>query len=152
MDPTTSKTNAATASTAALLSWVLPGAGHIYAGHKARGIIILAVIAVTFWGGVAIGGVKTTIQPKERRAWFMAQMCTGAHAFAVLSLANRIPNKERWEYSEYVAYAPVDDIAVVYTGVAGLLNLLVILDVLGRPAPSPQTADAKRTGPRREKT
>jgi TM2 domain-containing membrane protein YozV len=117
---------------AAFLTWLLPGLGHIYIGHKARGIIFMTVIAVTFWGGVAIGGVKSTVLPKERQAWFIAQVCNGAHTAAVLALATRVPDYKRWEHSPYVAYAPAADIAVVYTGVAGLLNVLVIFDVLGR--------------------
>jgi len=117
---------------AAFLTWLLPGLGHVYIGDRARGIIFMTVIAITFWGGVAIGGVKSTVLPAERQAWFMAQVCTGAHTAAVLALASRIPDYKPYEHSPYVAYAPAADIAVVYTGVAGLLNILVIFDVLGR--------------------
>jgi len=111
---------------------MLPGLGHVYVGQKARGIIFMTVIAMTFWGGVAIGGVKSTVLPSERQAWFMAQVCTGVHAAAVMALASHIPDHKPYEHSPYWAYAPAADIAVVYTGVAGLLNVLVVFDVLGR--------------------
>lgn len=134
---------------AAFAGWLVPGLGHILVGHRVRGIILLVAVGVTFWCGVAIGGVKSTIQPNERTAWFMAQVCTGGHAMAVLGLARTLPDKPPWEFSEYVAYAPAEDIAVVYTGVAGLLNVLAIFDVLGRSRPAGATEPAKRGPPPR---
>ncbi len=143
---------AADAPVAALLTWVLPGLGHIYTGHKVRGIIFMAVIAATFWGGVAIGGVKTTVQPQERTAWFMAQICTGVHATAALALSRQIEDKPAYEYSPYVAFSPAEDVAVVYTGVAGLLNVLVIFDVLTRGRHAGGAAMDKRGPPAKGKT
>jgi hypothetical protein len=139
----------AKAVVAAIAGWLVPGLGHIIVGHRVRGIILLVVIGVTFWGGVAIGGVKSTIQPHDRTAWFMAQACTGVHAMAVLSAARTVPDKPPWEFSEYVAYAPAEDIAVVYTGIAGLLNVLAIFDVLGRTRPADAAESAKRGPPPR---
>lgn len=137
---------------AAVVGWLVPGLGHIYLGHRTRGIVLLVAIGVTFWGGVAIGGVKTTILPNERTAWFVAQICTGSHALATLALSRSLPDKPPWEYSNFVAYAPAEDIAVVYTGVAGLLNVLVIFDLLGRCRPSESAAEtAKRAPPPRGK-
>lgn len=116
----------------AILGWLVPGLGHIYLGHRVRGVILLVTISATFWGGVAVGGVKTTVQPNERTAWFVAQICTGANCLADLAWAKTIPNPGPGEYSEYVVHAPSEDIAVVYTGVAGLLNILAIFDALSR--------------------
>ncbi len=134
---------------AAVLSWLVPGLGHVYLGHRARGVIILVAIGLAFWAGVAIGGIKTTVQPTERQAWFAAQVCTGVHAMAVVALSKRLEDKPPYEYSRYVAYYPVDDIAVVYTGVAGLLNVLVILDVLARGPKVVEAAAARTTRPER---
>lgn len=142
------RTSAAHSTAAAVLTWVLPGLGHIYIGHRARGCIFLVVIAVTFWGGVAIGGVKTTIQPQERQAWFLAQICTGSHALAAMAWSDRIPDKG----SSYNAYYPADDISVVYAGVAGLLNVLVIFDVLSRGENASAPAIVKRGPPTRSPT
>lgn len=63
---------------AAILAWLVPGAGHIYIGRRARGIIIFLTIAATFWTGVAFGGVMT-VDYHNQRWWFVAQMCTGIH-------------------------------------------------------------------------
>jgi len=125
----------------AIASWLVPGLGHFLIGEKMRGIIFLVTVTVTFWGGVAIGGVRSTIDPENRKAWFMAQICNGASASAGLAWSKQI-RVEAGQPSEYLAYWPVDDIAVVYTGVAGLLNLLVVFDALAR-------ADNRRLTPHR---
>jgi len=114
-----------------LLAWILPGLGHVYIGERKRGLIILVTIAVTFWGGVAIGGVRHTVNPQTKRLWFLAQITAGshtvvAHLFGVLSrrgLESEEIATNHWQSAE---------LATVYTGVAGLLNVLVILDALGR--------------------
>jgi len=112
-----------------LLAYLVPGLGHFYLGERTRGIIFCAVITVTFWCGVAIGGVRTTVDTQQRRAWFIAQLCAGANTLAIVGVQKVF--EERFK-SLPKAYWPAEDIAVVYTGVAGLLNLLVILDALVR--------------------
>ena len=145
---------------AGFLGLVFPGLGHLYLGDRIRGIIFAVVISVTFWGGVAIGGVRTTVDLQERKAWFLAQLCAGTHVLAVLAV-QRIDPPEGWRDPDPEddgwprAFWPAEDIAVVYTGVAGLLNLLVILDVLiraegpagphGREPPGPGRRSPPRT-------
>lgn len=114
---------------AVLLAWLVPGLGHIYLGHRVRGIILLVAISVTFWAGVAIGGVKSTVEPHQRTAWFCAQLCTGVHAVATYAWGNQLRQADP---RRGLAYWPAEEVAVVYSGVAGLLNLLVIMDVLVR--------------------
>lgn len=119
---------------AGLLAWLLPGAGHIFLGHRARGVIYLVTIAATFWGGIAIAGVHDTVNPQQRFVWFIGQLCTGSHALVVIGL-NRESGIDPQEMVN-TSFMSVD-IGVVYTGVAGLLNLLAILDALARAdAPS----------------
>ena len=116
---------------AGLLSWILPGAGHAFLGDLNRGILIFVTIATTFWGGIAIGGVRTTVDPQRQKLWFMAQICSGGHAIVAGAwgrasregVSNAQLASSEWKSLE---------IGLVYTGVAGLLNLLVIMDALIR--------------------
>lgn len=119
---------------AGILSWLVPGLGHIYLGHRVRGLICLVTITVTFWTGVAIGGVQGTVDPRERTMWFMAQLCTGGNTLAAYGLHEAVePHQAAGQQSTAVlAHWLSSDVGVHYTGVAGLLNLLVILDALGR--------------------
>lgn len=120
---------------AGFLAWLLPGLGHIYVGERKRGIVILATIGALFWTGVAIGGVRETVDANRKRLWFMAQIASGSHAigaygFGEISrrgLTNAQLVSSRWNSVE---------VAMVYTGVAGLLNLLAILDALVRVDPA----------------
>jgi hypothetical protein len=118
-----------------ILAWLVPGVGHLLIGERKRGWIILATIGLTFWGGIVIGGVRSTVDPG--RLWFVAQVPVGAHAIAAYYLGQRSRAElakaggpvvvqsvtSRWQGAE---------IGTVYTGVAGLLNVLAILDALGR--------------------
>jgi len=130
-----------TAPIAGFLGWLVPGLGHIYLGHRVRGLVCLVTITVTFWSGVAIGGVQATVDPQERTLWFMAQLCTGGNTLAAYGLHRVVePQPAAGQRPAAVsAHWLSSDVGVHYTGVAGLLNLLVILDALGRAdAPSPK--------------
>jgi hypothetical protein len=125
----TEQTSSSTAL-AACLAWVIPGMGHWWLGHRARAAIFFVVITVTFWAGVAVGGVRNTISPKENGAWIAAQLCVGPQALFVLYLNQK--TLERPDSDSLKAPWPASNISVVYAGVAGLLNLLVIIDAMAR--------------------
>jgi len=133
---------------AGFLGWLVPGLGHIYLGHRVRGIVCLVTITVTFWTGVAIGGVQGTVDPKERTLWFMAQLCTGGNTLAAYGLHSIVePHPVAGQRPPAVlAHWLSSDVGVHYTGVAGLLNLLAILDALGR-ADAPYPKSARRDHP-----
>jgi hypothetical protein len=119
---------------AALLAWLVPGLGHWYLGHRDRAIILFVTIVVLFWGGVALGGVRSTFNVQENGPWLAAQICTGPQAIVGLMWAKSLkgPQPGLGIVDRNEASYPSADIAVVYSGVAGLLNLLVIIDVLAR--------------------
>ena len=117
--------------TAGLAGWLLPGLGHLVCGERRRGWVLLITMAAIFWSGIAIGGIRYTVDPQAKRLWFMAQVCNGAHALGAYGWGavarggqdRKLIATSRWDAVE---------IGVVYTGVAGLLNVLVILDALVR--------------------
>lgn len=136
------------AGLAGLLGWIVPGLGHVFIGDRVRGIICMATIVLTFWTGIAIGGVRGTVDPRERTLWFMAQLCTGTNAGLAYvirenivsgdSLTQRASSPPPWVSSE---------IGVHYTGVAGLLNILVILDAMARAERIGPGQGLRRRGP-----
>lgn len=113
---------------AGLLTWLLPGAGHLFIGERGRGLIFMIAIAATYWGGVAIGGVENTINIQERRLWFIGQICAGGHALATLVWDEALDSGP----GERRAYGRAEEVAVVYTAICGMLNVLIIFDVLVR--------------------
>lgn len=132
-----------------LAGWVVPGLTHWLIGQRGRGAIFFVCITATFWTGVAVGGAYTTLGDPENRPWLIAQIGAGGNVVAGLVLGNKIvtPRMAKADYT-YRSYWPASDIGIVYTAVAGLLNVLVILDGLVRADRmlAPETAGAERGG------
>jgi len=143
--------------TAGVLAWLLPGAGHLYLGQRRFALIFGAAIMLPYLTGVAIGGVKTLVNPYLNRWLFLAELGAGGPTTVFLLWNNRIggldartatsiirqdaaflryPPDRRQELRRrlhpYVAYYPTSDVAQIYLAVAGLLNVLAILDAMTR--------------------
>jgi len=130
------------------LTWLLPGLGHIFIGQRTRGLVLLVTITATFWTGVAIGGVRATIDPHERTLWFVAQMCTAGNTLTGFALHKYLDSRDSSENESTVAsHWSSAEIGVHYTGVAGLLNLLIIFDALARTEPAGRNVPKKRKPP-----
>lgn len=140
---------------ALLLGWLVPGLGHIFIHHRTRGLIFLVTITATFWTGVAVGGIRSTVNLNERPLWFVAQIGTGGNT--LLAWAGHEATKKGSD-SQAQSVAPKSfahwkslDVAIHYTGVAGLLNVLVLLDLMARSeirkkSPSPELLAVTRGG------
>jgi hypothetical protein len=131
---------------AGLLAWLIPGAGHWFLGRRVRAVILFVIIQGLFWWGVAIGGVFT-VDPREELWWSRAQLCTGAggvvsyyrqsakHQSLVEEAKATDGDLDHVTQSlkaakNLVLVAPAAGPARVFTGVAGMLNLLCIIDVV----------------------
>jgi hypothetical protein len=139
---------------AALATWLVPGLGHLLIGDRTRGIAFLVVITLTFWTGVAIGGVKNTVSPVDRTLWFAGQICAGGHTLATLAWAGTMdmpidrPGPEGPFPASIIGYGRTEEVSVVYTAIAGMLNILIILDVLVRAEKPLQPVPVRAGGPR----
>ncbi|MFH1419064.1 MAG: DUF6677 family protein [Planctomycetota bacterium] len=130
----------------AIFAWVLPGLGHWWIGHRARGVIFFVVTTVTFWAGIAVGGVRGTVTTGENGAWVAAQLCMGPQAIVALRISAEL--KKRPDQALLKADWPASNIGVVYAGIAGLLNLLIIVDVLARAEARRAAVLAARPAPK----
>ena len=162
---------------AAFLAWFVPGAGHVYIGRPRRGVILFVTIAATFWAGIAMGGVMT-VDYRYQRWWFSAQILSGVHglvgwyrqeqvyrelgndpriAWASASADGRPDPRQmlvdyELERKGIVLVNPTAGVARAYSGVAGMLNLLCIFDVLmlalaGRGREPPRTQKTPQQSP-----
>ncbi|MFA5863601.1 MAG: DUF6677 family protein [Phycisphaerae bacterium] len=109
---------------AMLLNWLIPGAGHWYMGDRIRGVIYFIAITMTFWIGILIGGALSTVNIKTNTYWFFAQGFAGGYTILSM-LIGTLPGAMR-------SYSKTLDLSTIYTGMAGLLNIFVILDVTTR--------------------
>lgn len=141
-------TSSLRAPVAGLLAWILPGLGHFYLGDRGRGLVLLVVVTATFWSGVAVGGVGATIDPQGHKLWFTAQICTGGNTLAAYALRQQVDRHRTGDDTlASTGYWLSADIGVHYTGVAGLLNILVILDAIGRSDRSSSKRGGKKKVP-----
>jgi hypothetical protein len=103
-----------------LAAWAVPGAGHFLINEKKRGILIFVFVTALFITGLYIGSVGV-VNRVASWPWFLAQIL---YSPAVGILA-KITQSGHFE-----SYGRPCDIGQIYTGIAGLLNLLCILSAV----------------------
>ena len=117
MTPTTKK--AADPINTILLAWAVPGAGHLLLGRRGKAVLYFVLIVGTFVAGWAITGFRNVYFESGR--WHaLIQMGTGLVA-AVIGLGRSAADPQS-------TVMPVFEIGTLYTMVAGLLNVLVVMD------------------------
>ena len=105
-----------------LMGWLIPGAGYFVLNEKKRSIIIFATIIVTFCTGLYIGSIGV-IDPVGATPWYVygAQIMNSPMVAVLghLTAAGGFP-----------VYGRPNEIGQVYTSIAGLLNLLCIVNAV----------------------
>lgn len=134
---------------AAGLAWLVPGLGHFYQGRVGKALLFFVCIYGVFFFGLAQGGWRNVYFRKdaEEHRWaFYAQLGVGAAALPGIIEApglrqllppswrdyGKIPTEQ--ELNDQHLVGKRTDIALIYTIIAGLLNLLAVLDAYGGPA------------------
>ena len=105
---------------ALVLGWLLPGAGHAYAGRRGKAVLFAVLIIGLLVAGFAMGR-GTNILPNEW--WVAPQLGAGGPTAALMPLAQYLAIREPIDWA-----SPVREIGTLFTAVAGLLNLLVMMD------------------------
>ena len=124
-----------------VLAWLIPGAGHWLLGMRQRAVVIFVAICSTFLIGLILGSIEL-IDPQNAKAWFCAQILCGLPAIISTLLQDSATS-----ITDISSFGRGVDIGQVYAGVAGLLNLICILDALLRS--QQLTAPDKATAPKK---
>ena len=106
--------------TVGLLAWLVPGAGHLALKEKRHAVIIFVTIALTFITGLYIGSIGV-INPVGAKPWYVAQIMNSP-AVAALGHVTKT--------GDYAVYGRPNEIGQIYTSIAGLLNLLCIVNAV----------------------
>lgn len=117
---------------AGIYAWLLPGAGHYFLGQRGMAAVYFIAITFAYGTGLAVGGVKNSVNPRVNPWLFLAELGVGGYTGVGYVVSNRIPDYGPKEPSPYVSYYPESDVAQIYLAIGGLLNLLAILDALMR--------------------
>ena len=106
--------------TVGLLAWLIPGAGHFLLKEKKRAIIISVTIVLTFCAGLYVGSIGV-INPVGAKSWYVAQIINSP-IVAVLGYVATT--------GDYPVFGRPNEIGQIYTTIAGLLNLLCIVNAV----------------------
>lgn len=124
---------------AALLAWLVPGAGHLYAGHRVKGLASLVLILGMYVAGLWVSRCEAVSLEGDmgHQYAFIAQVGAGGPTALALAYSHgKLPWRpergegEYWSEPAYVERLPAIDVGLLLTMVAGLLNLLLIHDAL----------------------
>lgn len=137
---------------AAVLAWLVPGLGHLYQGRTAKGLLFMICILSTFFYGLYLSdgrAVYASWVEGDKRLYYLCQLGAGLAALPALLQTYLVRNGKApllggmmappvtpAQLSEWYRTLNVYfDLGTVYTTIAGLLNVLVIYDAWGGPAP-----------------
>ncbi len=154
---------------ASFLAWLWPGAGHLYQGRWAKGMMFMVCVLTTFFYGLFLGEgrvVYASWRKADRRLPYLCQIGVGLPATPALIQAYRASHDQPAWWSGFMAppklhpnevLGPDDpapqtlseltkrlnrrfELGTLYTMIAGLLNVLVIWDAWGGPVGSDDTS------------
>jgi len=150
---------------AGVLALLLPGLGHFYQGHRLRAAYVALGVLGLFFGGILIGGIDS-VDSREDRIWFLGQALVGPIAFGAdhlhqtrFKVLDQITNQPRSAdpgeardprtarpYADPTGNGPpnikslakVNELGTLFSTIAGMLNLIVIIDagLTTRPRPA----------------
>lgn len=162
---------------AALLAWLWPGAGHLYQGRTAKGVLFMVCILGTFIFGLTIGQghvVYASLKPNDRRLPYLCQVGVGLPALPALVQANRVRRgqkpfeifgiqdfmappevHDRWQpgavpdelSQRHERTAAMFEMGTLFTMIAGLLNVLAIYDAFAGPVVAQPETKPERPPP-----
>jgi len=131
----------------ALASWLLPGAGYWLIGQRVRAVTVGVTILATFTLGILISGIRVVQAPDLSgpgnpaqqilaRPWFIGQVLIGPVGIGAAYVSSELAASPTYRAIE--AKARLAEIGTLYTAVAGMLNLLTLIDASYRAAGAPR--------------
>ncbi len=121
-----------TVAAVGLVGWLIPGGGYFVLGDKRRAFVVLVTLTLTFLVGLYIGSIGV-IDPVGAKAWYVAQVMNSP---AVIFIGNIVANahyaaiQAKDPTLTYAVYGRACEIGQIYTSIAGLLNLLCIVNAV----------------------
>lgn len=124
-----------------MAGWFVPGLGHVLIGETRRGLILGACILSLWIGGLLIGGPgvidwHSTTAPIVRKGQYGLFVTLGFEWLRNRYLVEISPRQTVSAGSGRIGYRPsynrVEEQGVLFVALAGLLNIIVIIDLIHR--------------------
>lgn len=121
---------------AVALAWLFPGLGHLWLGRRNRALLFGGIILVLYLAGMVMADF-CNVSPFDRHPiWGLAQAPAAIPTLLAWLITGPLLDLKIWTVNPYYA------IGCLYTGVAGLLNILAMCDAwdlagggVSRPVP-----------------
>lgn len=105
-----------------IAGWAVPGGGHFLIKQKKHAAVIFSAITLTFLIGLYVGSIGI-VDPVGARLWYLAQMLVSP----LVGILGQISIK-----GDFDVFGRPADTGQIYTALAGLLNLLCVLNAVYR--------------------
>jgi len=117
----------------ALAGWLVPGSGYWLLGQRTRAIVVGVSVILLFLLGILVAGVAVVEAPSLsgggsllarilQKPWFLGQVMAGPLGVVTAWIGEAVAR----DYP--AAKARLGEIGTLYTAVAGMLNLIAIID------------------------
>lgn len=100
-------------------AWWVPGAGHWLIGERKRAVIIFVSLVFAFTAGIYIGSIAAV---DSGTPWFYAQILFSPIAGYIAHLSSTVYHLD--------AFGRPREMGEIYTGIAGMMNLLCIVNAV----------------------
>ena len=117
----------------AVMAYVFPGLGYAARGEVTRGALVCAGVMLLFLGGMLLGGIDV-VDKRDDRWWFLLQAGTGPAAF-VMDWVNQTQLKNPGTGESHRSLSHVNEIGSLAVAMAGMLNIIAVVDCLWAPMP-----------------
>ncbi len=119
------------------LAWLVPGAGHWAINEKRRAAVIGVVIILTLLVGLYVGSIGV-IDSVGAKPWYAAQLMNTPAVYLLGKHVVHVNNQaelqnypiDKSAVVPYTVYGRPNEIGQIYTSIAGLLNLLCIVNAI----------------------
>jgi hypothetical protein len=116
---------------AGLLAWVWPGLGHLFLGRRSKGLVLMGAVLALFVLGVAMdSALQLHLGLEDPLALLFSVAQMGAGAPYVMARFLGFGGQGDPAELQRLVKSPTYEYGNTFTAVAGLLNILVILDAL----------------------
>ena len=110
-----------------LLTWLVPGAGHWLLARRGKALLYFGLITFVYLFGMWLGDFRN-VSPRNFELHFLAEILYGGATLPAWYLTQGL---------QLDSYNPFLDAGVLFTSVAGLLNICVMVDVYETAYPRP---------------
>jgi hypothetical protein len=109
-----------------LAAWLVPGGGHFLLGRRPQAVVFFMAVTVTYFGGMFLADFGN-VSLERHTYYFLAHILNGGETLVAWLLTRGVTPTEVPRHFGI----PTGEIGILYTAVASLLNLIVMMDAFG---------------------